>query len=105
MQGKCLLTLQKGELMHIINKIVLGFVYLGIWLCLVTGGVWYLANRTESQNGIGVETPVVTEALADVKRLHKFHGTDSSFLERGKWYFERNGKKCRLWDPRKRRIQ
>ena len=34
------------------------------------------------------------------KRLHKFHGTDSSEKDiDGSWVFYREGQKCALWNP------
>lgn len=37
------------------------------------------------------------------KRLHKFHGTLSSYIDDdGSWCFERDGKKNSLWDPKTR---
>jgi hypothetical protein len=34
-----------------------------------------------------------------MKRLHRFHGTNSSFYEYDRWWFYRNGRRCELWDP------
>lgn len=37
------------------------------------------------------------------KRLHKFHGTLSSYEdENGTQWFERDGERCALWDPKVR---
>lgn len=89
--------------MRIITKLFLGLIYLGICLCVITIGVFHLANRPVSHMGKEIMIPSGGMSLETSKRLHKFHGTNSSYLERGKWWFERNGKKCRLWDPRDRR--
>jgi hypothetical protein len=38
------------------------------------------------------------------KYLHRYHGTLSSWydVKTGKWYFERDGRKCELWHPEKK---
>lgn len=46
------------------------------------------------------------EEYEQTKRLHHFHGVLSSEKEEdGSWVFYRNGEKCKLWDPRGKRVR
>ena len=33
------------------------------------------------------------------ERLLRYHGADGAFYEHGEWWFVRNGRACRLWNP------
>jgi len=42
------------------------------------------------------------EERYEAQKLHKYHGTLSSYEIGGEWYFKRNGIRCKLWNPERR---